>query len=497
MSGLPWSPQSPAVRNLESFDLVVIGSGPAGEKGAAQAAYFGKKVALVEKAAVGGTCVHTGTLPSKTLREAALYLTGFQRRELYGMTLDLDPQASVRRLMGRLHAVTVEQVAQITRNLERHAITVVRGSAEFVSPHEVVVRDGSGGEARRLGASAFLIATGSSPLRPPGVPFDDPDVEDSDTILDLDRIPTALAVVGGGVIGCEYACIFAALGTRITIIEGRGSLMGFLDSEMSDSLRVGLERDGHAVRLGDAVSAIERQQGGALRIQLKSGAELLVDKVLYSAGRIGNTAGLGLQRAGVNVDTKGRILTNAHFQTSAPHVYAAGDVIGSPALASVSMEQGRVAMCHAFGIEFKTKVADMTPFGIYTIPEISMVGATEDDLKKKGIPYEVGRARFENNARGQITGERDGLLKLLFAVPSKTLLGVHIIGEGATELVHIGQMAMAFGGTVDVFIDSVFNFPTLSESYKYAAYDGLGNLARRIRGQGTATGDREPGASSS
>lgn len=464
----------------EAFDLVVIGSGPAGEKGAAQAAYFGRRVALVEKAPeVGGACVHTGTLPSKTLREAALYLAGFRKRQLYGLTLDVDRQASVRRLMGRLHAVTDEQVAQISRNLDRHGVTVVRGTASFTSPHEVVVRDAGGVECRRLTAGAFLIATGSSPLRPPGIPFDDPDVEDSDTILDLDRIPDALAVVGGGVIGCEYACIFASLGTRITIIEGRSCLLGFLDREMSDGLRAGLEREGHEVRLGDAVRTIQREPRGRLWITLASGDEIAVDKVLYSAGRAGNTAGLGLEGAGVNVDAKGRILVNDHFQTSAPHIYAAGDVIGSPALASVSMEQGRVAMCHAFSIPYKTRVSSLMPFGIYTIPEISMVGATEDELRRRGAAFEVGRARYEHNARGHIIGEKDGLLKLVFEVPSRKLLGVHIIGERATELVHIGQMAMAAGATIDLFIDSVFNFPTLSEAYKYAAYDGLGNLARR------------------
>ncbi len=463
----------------EQFDLVVIGSGPAGEKGAAQAAYFGKKVALVEQAVqVGGACVHTGTLPSKTLREAALYLTGFQRRQLYGLTLDLDRQASVRRLTGRLQQVTAEQVGQISRNLDRHGVMLIRGRAEFLTATEVVVRDESGAETRRLRAGTFLIATGSSPMHPAGVPFTDPDVNDSDTILNLNRIPDSLAVVGGGVIGCEYACIFAALGTRITIIEGRSALMGFLDAEMSESLKTELTSDGHAVRLGDAVSAVERIPNGPIRLNLKSGAELQVDKVLYSAGRAGNTKGLGLERAGVTLDPKGRIIVDEKFQTSAPHVYAAGDVIGNPALASVSMEQGRVAMCHAFDLSYKTRVAEITPFGVYTIPEISMVGATESDLVKKGVRYAVGRTRLENNARGQITGERDGMLKLLFEVPSKTLLGAHMIGEGATELIHIAQMVMTFGGTIDAFIDSVFNFPTLSEAYKYAAYDGLAHMAR-------------------
>jgi NAD(P) transhydrogenase len=475
--------------DAQTFDLVVIGSGPAGEKAAVQAAYFGKRVAIVEKAeSVGGACVHTGTLPSKTLREAALYLTGFRRRELYGMTLDFDRQAKVRSLMGRLRSVTGEQVAQISRNLDRHGVTLVRGSAEFVAANDVLVHGPEGREPRRLSAGVFLIATGSSPMRPRGVPFDDPDVEDSDTLLDLDRIPDTLAVVGGGVIGCEYACVFAALGTRITLIEGRRSLMGFLDSEMSETLRLGLERDGHEVRLGDAVSSIARVPGRSLRIELKSGAELMVDKVLYSAGRTGNTRGLGLDRAGVDMDAKGRILVNEHFQTSAHHVYAAGDVIGDPALASVSMEQGRVAMCHAFDFEYKTKVADLTPFGVYTIPEISMVGATEDALAAQGVAFEIGRARYQDSARGQITGERNGVLKILFEVPSKRLLGVHIIGDGATELIHIGQMVMAVGGTIDAFIDTVFNVPTLSELYKYAAYDGLGRLAGR-------TENNQPGPS--
>jgi NAD(P) transhydrogenase len=474
----------------ERFDLVVIGSGPAGEKGGVQAAYFGKKVALIERApAVGGACVHTGTLPSKTLREAALYVTGFQHRNLYGMTLDIDRDASLRQLMGRLHAVTKQQVSQIGRNLDRHRIEVLTGEAEFTGPHTVTVRPtgaGAGAPVRRLHAEVFLIATGSSPHRPAGVPFTDPDVEDSDTILDLDRIPLSLAVIGGGVIGCEYACLFAALGTAITIIEGRDTLMGFLDTEMSQRLLTSLEREGHRVILSDAVLSIERIPGGPLRLALKSGQRLEVDKILYSAGRAGNTRGLGLERAGVALDPKGRILVDQHFQTSQPHVYAAGDVIGNPALASVSMEQGRVAMCHAFGIPYKTKVSPLTPFGVYTIPEISMVGATEAELVKQQVAYEVGRANYEDNARGQIIGDRDGAVKLLFAVETRKLLGVHIIGDRATELVHIGQMVMEYGGTIDVFIDSVFNFPTLAEIYKYAAYDGLGRLARRAQGSRAA-----------
>ncbi|HVZ71542.1 MAG TPA: Si-specific NAD(P)(+) transhydrogenase [Polyangia bacterium] len=465
----------------DEFDLVVIGSGPAGEKGAAQAAYFGKRVALVERApALGGASVHTGTLPSKTLRETALYMTGFQRRRLYGMSLEIDRDASLRQLMGRIRAVTEQQVAQIDRSMDRHGVTVVQGEASFTGTNEVVVKNRDAAvPPRTLRAPYFLVAPGSSPHRPAGVPFDDPDVEDSDTILDLDRIPLSLAVVGGGVIGCEYACLFAALGTAIIIVEGRGALLGGLDGEMSAGIKASLERNGHEVMLGDAVESIARVPGGPLRIVLKSGKILQVDKILYSAGRAGNTAGLALERAGLAVDNRGRLPVNEHFQTAQPHIYAAGDVIGNPALASVSMEQGRVAACHAFSIPYKTHVAPLTPFGVYTIPEISMVGPTEEELKAKGTPYEVGRARYEHNARGQIIGETDGALKLLFDPTTRKLLGVHIIGDRATELIHIGQMVMINGGAIDAFIDAVFNFPTLAEMYKYAAYDGLGRLAKR------------------
>jgi NAD(P) transhydrogenase len=468
------------VREADELDLVVIGSGPAGEKGAAQAAYFGKRVALVEKSpTLGGASVHTGTLPSKTLRETALYLTGFQRRRLYGMTLEVDRDASLRQLMGRIRTVTDLQVAQIDRSMQRHDVRIVHGEAAFVGPNEVEVRS-KDGDMRRLRAPYFLVAPGSSPHRPDGVPFDDPDVEDSDTILDLDRIPLSLAVVGGGVIGCEYACLFAALGTAIIVIEGRGNLLGGLDGEMSAGMKTALERAGHEVMLGDAVELISRVPKGPLRIALKSGKVLQVDKVLYSAGRAGNTKGLGLDKAGITMDARGRIVVNAHFQTAQPHIYAAGDVVGNPALASVSMEQGRVAVCHAFGLPYKTRVAPLTPYGVYTIPEISMVGATEEELKAKGVAYEVGRARYEHNARGQIIGETDGTLKLLFERESKKLLGVHIIGDRATELIHIGQMVMVTNGTIDVFIDSVFNVPTLAELYKYAAYDGLGRLTKPV-----------------
>ena len=469
----------------ERFDLVVLGSGPGGEKGAAQAAYFGKRVALVERAPeVGGASVHTGTLPSKTLRETALYLTGFRRRELYGMSVRLDRKKSLRQLVGRLNAVTQQQTQQIRRNLARHAVALCTGRAAFEDPRTVAVLDPAGQVVRRLSADVFLIATGSSPILPPGT-AGDPDVVDSDRILNLDRVPLSMTVVGGGVIGTEYACLFAALGTKITLVEGRNRILGGIDEELSMATELSLERMGARVLLGDAVDSIERDPSratDALRLKLHSGRRIRADKVLISAGRAGNTAGLNLEKVGVTLTPRGHLEVNEHFQTKTPHIYAVGDVIGFPALASTSMEQGRVAMCHAFGIAFKTAMPPFTPYGVYSIPEISSVGPSEQELQKSGVDYEVGRARFENNARGQITGDSDGMIKILFEPSTKRLLAAHILGDQATELIHVPLFVLAHGGSIDEFIDAVFNFPTLSESFKYAAYDGLQRLARRTGG---------------
>ncbi len=465
---------------VESFDLVVIGSGPAGEKGAALAAWSGKRVAVVERMKqVGGACVHTGTMPSKTLRETALYLTGFRRRQLYGMTLKLDKGKGVRQLMGRLRDVTERQVHQIRRNFERNAISLYKGVASFEDANTVVVHSDEG--ETRLRADYFLVATGSSPVPPRGITFDAPDVVDSDRLLDLDRIPRTMAVVGGGVIGCEYACLFAALGTEVTLIEGRDRLLGFIDYELSSAVKIALERMGGEVLLGDAVESIMRVPGArtnALRMTLKSGTVLRTDKILFSAGRAGNTRGMRLEELGVSVDERGRIAVDEHFRTSVPHVYAAGDVVGNPALASTSMEQGRIATAHMFDIPFKRTMSPIVPYGIYTIPEIAYVGATEEELKARNIPYEIGRARYENNARGQITGEHDGMLKLLFDPETLRLLGAHIIGADATELIHLAQFVLAREGTIEEFIDAVFNFPSYSDCYKYAALDGLQRLRR-------------------
>lgn len=469
---------------VEDFDFVVLGSGPAGEKAAAQAAYFGKRVAVVERSPeVGGASTHTGTLPSKTLRETALYLTGFRHRELYGMKVRLDRKKSLRQLVGRLHQVIEMQTRQIRRNLERHGIELVSGDAAFEEPTILAVRDALGNLTRRLRAARFLIATGSSPLAPRGIELaGDPDVVDSDRILDLDRVPSSMTVVGGGVIGTEYACVFAALGTRITLVEGRDRLLAGAEEEFSSAIQLSLERMGAEIVLGDAVVSLDRTPGkknNALRLKLGSGRRLRADKVLFSAGRGGNTRGLNLQQIGVAVTDRGHIQVDEHFRTTLAHVYAAGDVVGFPGLASTSMEQGRVAACHAFDLPFKKMVSPIQPFGIYSIPEISSVGPSEQDLKASGKPYEIGRARFENNARGQITGDADGMIKLLFDPETRKLLGAHILGEHATELVHIPLFVLASGGTIDVFIDAVFNFPTLAESFKYAAYDGLQRAAAK------------------
>ena len=461
------------------YDLVVIGSGPAGEKGAAQAAYFGKRVAVVEKnPQVGGACANTGTLPSKTLRESALILSGLRTREIYGLSCQLRGDGlSVADFMCHKEVVVRKERERILRNLDRHKIELIQGTARLTSPHAVRVEGPAG--ARELETDFVLIATGSSPHRPPEIPFSDPQVDDSDEVLALDRIPPSFIVAGGGVIGCEYASIFAALGTtKVTIVEARDRLLGFLDQEIGDRLTAAFRRIGIDVHVSDTIVKYEKPGDRGVRVTLKSGKVLEADRLLVAAGRQGNVKGLGLEELGVKTDPRGRIVVDEHFQTSVPSVYAAGDVVGWPSLASTSMEQGRVAMCHAFGLAYKSQVATQFPYGLYTIPEVSTVGDSEEDARKKGLDVEVGRASYVDNARGQIINDPDGLVKLVFERATKKLLGVHILGERATELIHVGQAVLSFGGTIDWFIQNVFNYPTLTESYKYAAYDGLGRLAR-------------------
>ena len=460
------------------YDLLVIGAGPAGEKGAVQAAYFGKRVGIVERAPEpGGAAVHTGTLPSKTLRETALFLSGYRQSELYGLTVHVNPELAVPKLLSRKNAVIDLEVARIRWNLERHAVDRIPGTARFVEPHAIEVT-GAGSPPRRVTAGTFLVATGSKPHRPAEIPFDDEDVDDSDTVLQIDRLPKTMTILGAGVIGCEYACMFASMHVGVTLIEGRARLLPFLDLEMGERLRGAMSTLGIDVRLGATPGKVERTASG-IACALSTGDAVVSEKLLFAAGRSGRVDGLGLESIGVAVDKRGYVQVDADYRTTAPRIYAAGDVIGFPALASTSMEQARVAVCHAFGFDYKRQVSSVIPFGIYTIPEVSCVGLSEEAAKEQKVDYVVGRAFYRDNARGKIIGDRDGAVKLLFDRSSKELLGCHCIGDRASELVHIGQTALLSGATVDLFIQMVFNYPTLSETFKYAAYDALAHFAPR------------------
>jgi NAD(P) transhydrogenase len=462
---------------MAAYDLIVIGSGPAGEKGAAQAAYFGKRVAIIERThpLLGGACTNTGTLPSKTLRETALAITGMISRGLEEAVLSLPRPYAAATLMHRERLVVESETARLSRNLERHQVPVIAGTARFVDAHTVEVVE----TGQRRQADFFLIATGSRPHRPAFIPFEEEEIYDSDEILRLHTVPESMIVLGSGVIAAEYACIFAALGVKVTLMDGRDRLLGFLDADLGDRFTAALERLGLTLRLGDnPVGCSVDPRTRVCTVTTEKGNRESAASVLAAAGRSGNTDGMGLDALGIVADKRGNLAVNEHFQTAVPHIYAAGDVIGFPGLASTSMEQGRVAMCHAFNLSYKKRVNPLFPYGIYTIPELSYVGPTEEELRKKGVDYLAGRASMKDNARGEIMGAAHGFLKLLFT-PDKKLLAVHAMGPQVTELIHIGEMALLQGATIDLFIDAVFNYPTLSELYKYAAYDGLGALARR------------------
>ncbi|HEY1957653.1 MAG TPA: Si-specific NAD(P)(+) transhydrogenase [Polyangiaceae bacterium] len=453
----------------DDFDLIVVGGGPAGEKGAAQAAYFKKRVAVVERAPEpGGAAVHTGTLPSKTLRETALFLSGHRQRELYGLSVSLKADLAVPKLLSRKDAVRDLEVARIKHNLDRHHVELLQGAARVTGPNTVEV----GG--RTLHSAIILIATGSVPFQPPHIPFGE-HVADSDTILELDRLPKRMVVLGGGVIGCEYASMFAAMHVKVTLLEGRERLLPFLDAEMGSRLQASLATLGVDIELGASVEKVTLD-GDRVEIVLKSGEAIECDKLLVASGRQGATAGLGLDAVGVVVDKRGYVQVDENFRTSVPSIYAAGDVIGFPALASTSMDQARVAVCHAFGFSYKKQVSHLLPYGVYTIPEVSCVGFSEEQAREKKIDYVVGRALYADNARGKIVGDQDGMVKLLFDKSNRKLLGCHCIGDRASELVHIGQAVIALGGGVETLIDMVFNYPTLAETFKYAAYDALGHF---------------------
>ncbi len=463
--------------STHQYDLIVIGSGPAGEKGAAQAAYFGKKVALIEReAGLGGAAANTGTLPSKTLRETALYLSGFRQRGLFGVNMTFKESVTTRDFLFREKLVRQTEHLRIESNLLRHQVEVRQGFAALMDQHTVRVGRNDG-TTEMITGKVMLLATGSRPFRPGVFPFDDPRVYDSDTILELHDIPKEMLVVGGGVIGCEYACIFAALGIRGTLLEGRDKLLTFLDPEVAGLLTKNMIEMGVDIRFGETVAAVQTGKAG-LEATLASGAHIKADTILVAAGRSGNTDKLNLAAVGLTANKRGLLEVNEHYQTAVPTIYAAGDVVGFPALAATSMEQARVAMVHAFDLKYKSRVAPFLPYGIYTIPECSMAGATEESLKEQSIPYVAGIAQYSANARGQIIGAKNGFLKLLFAQDTMKLLGVHVIGEQATELVHIGLVALQTGATSELFIETCFNYPTLSELYKYATYDALGHRAK-------------------
>jgi NAD(P) transhydrogenase len=463
------------------YDLIVIGSGPAGEKGAAQAAYFGKRVALIEREPVlGGATANTGTLPSKTLRETALFLSGFRHRELDGLDFrGLKDEVTIRDFMGRERLIVERERQRIAENLDRHRITRFQGAASFVDAHTIAVRAGGGGETRLTG-DFILIAAGATPYRPPEFDFGDSRVYDSDTILKLRDMPRSMLVVGGGVIGCEYACTFAALGIEVWLVEKRERIILSLDGEIAAALQAEMQKMGVHLSLGDTVASV-RYSGEQVEVALKSGTAVAVDTVLVSSGRLGNTANLNLPAIGIAVDARSRIPVNQHYQTGVSNVYAAGDVINGPGLASTAIEQARVAIAHAFNFKYlgskgKEAVAPVLPYAIYTIPECSMAGETEEALREKNIPYVAGRAAYDKNARGQIIGDLGGFVKLLFHQDDMRLLGVHVLGELAAELVHVGLSAILMSQGADLFMQTCYNYPTLTELYKYATYDALGKL---------------------
>jgi NAD(P) transhydrogenase len=467
---------------MKHYDVIVIGTGPAGQKGAIQAAKLGKRVAIIEKNLVlGGTQINTGTIPSKALREAALHLTGANQRGLFGAASHTKKHIAIADLTAISQQVIRHEWEVIRNQFERNNVELIWGRAEFEGPHELRITSATATEV--ISADKFLIAVGTKPARPAHVPFNDHTILTSDEILNLNTVPKTMIVVGGGVIGAEYACIMATLGVRVTLVEGRNRILPFLDQEIGDAFHYFMRQSGITLRLGEKVAKIEEIeiQNGVfhklVQARLESGKTLRAETLLYAVGRQGVCGSLGLDKAGIAFDDRERLDVNDHYQTNVEHVYAAGDVIGFPALASTSMEQGRRAVCHAFGVcNVGNYNTTLFPYGVYAVPEISMVGKTEEQLTAEGIPYESGVAHYREIARGQLLGDALGMLKLLIHQETQKVLGVHVIGVGATELIHIGQAVMALDGDAEYFINNVFNFPTLAECYKVAAYNGLNKL---------------------
>ncbi len=459
---------------MDDFDVLVIGSGPSGQKAAIAAAKLDRRVGLVERPnMLGGVCLNTGTIPSKTLREAVLYLTGLDQREMYGQSYHVKEEITIGDLSARTHHVVSREADVVRNQLTRNRVAILTGSARFTGPKTVDVEDG-GGRSRTITADKIIIATGTQPARPASVEFDGRTIIDSDGVLELDRIPRSMIVAGAGVIGIEYVSMFAALGTKVTVIEQRDRMLEFCDLEVVEALKYHLRDLAVTFRFGETVTAVESRAEGAIA-ELASGKRILAETVMYSAGRQGMTADLDLESAGLGADGRGRITVDEFYRTTVPTIYAVGDVIGFPALAATSMEQGRLAAHHACG-ESVHAAHLLQPIGIYSIPEISFIGKTEDQLTRECVPFEVGVSRYRELARGQIIGDSYGVLKLLVSPLDHTLLGVHVFGTGATELVHIGQAVMGCGGTVDYLVDAVFNYPTLAESYKVAALDATNKM---------------------
>lgn len=463
---------------MDAYDLVVIGSGPAGRRAAVQAAKLGRSVLVIEgRRRVGGVSVHTGTIPSKTLRETALNLSGWRERGFYGNAYRIKKEICGEDLGVRLNKTLEHEVDVLEHQFQRNMVRTVAGVGRFVDRHIISIScsDGSSFSVR---AERTLIASGTVPFRPESVPFDDVNIIDSDALIDTPRVPRSLTVIGAGVIGIEYATIFSALDVQVTLVEPRSSFLDFIDREIIEEFIHQLRDRGMLIRLGSPVASIARDARGHPVTTLEDGRSVRSEMLLYAAGRMGATADLGLEHCGLSVDNRGRLKVDPKtFQTEVPHIYAAGDVIGFPSLASTSMEQGRIAACHAFGLPMPP-APHYFPYGIYAVPEISTVGMNEQEVREKGIAYECGIARFRETSRGHIMGLNSGLMKMIFSLKTRRLLGVHIIGEGATELIHIGQAVLNLKGTLDYFIENTFNYPTLAEAYKIAALDAWNRMPR-------------------
>jgi NAD(P) transhydrogenase len=461
---------------MPDYDMIVIGSGPAGRRAAIQAAKINKSVLVVEKGRrVGGVSVHTGTIPSKTLRETVLNLSGWRERGFYGRSYRVKQHIDANDIMARLRKTLDHEVEVLEHQFTRNSVETVHGDGRFVSPHEVEVTTDTG-DKHVYAATNILIGCGTRPFRPDYVPFNGTNVFDSDDIVELPRLPKSLAVIGAGVIGVEYATIFNALDVAVTLIDTRPTFLDFVDHELIEEFSHDLRDRNLALRLGSEVTGIEVSEAGRVTTKLASGRTISTDMLLFAAGRVGATAELNLGAAGLDADNRGRIVVEPKtMQTAVPHIYAAGDVIGFPSLASTSMEQGRVAACHAFGMA-PHPPPEFFPYGIYSVPEISTVGMSEEEVRKREIPYECGIARFRETSRGHIMGLSNGMMKMLFSTKTRRLLGVHIVGEGATELIHIGQAVLNLKGTIDYFIENTFNYPTLAEAYKIAGLDAWNRM---------------------